>query len=228
MSLCADLTRKELEVLAQLATRLSRREIGQRLYVSLNTVKSHQRALYRKLDVEDPNTAIKPGMGTPCNGLSRPAANGQVWPASTISARFASGAGSLSAVADRFGLWDAAGTNNVAWGNFDAYTQYLRVRAPWFRAGLLDVAAWDATLAEIALGAALLRGVSLRGTALASAATLVVLAVSVFFFSGFETPLSASVSASPRRRCFLLSAHRAVTSSASITCAGPGALNRKQ
>ena len=48
-----ELTAKELEVLGLLATRLSRREIGQRLYVSLNTVKTHQRALYRKLGVED-------------------------------------------------------------------------------------------------------------------------------------------------------------------------------
>ena len=43
---------------ALLATRLSRREIGQRLYVSLNTVKIHQRALYRKLGVEDRNAAV--------------------------------------------------------------------------------------------------------------------------------------------------------------------------
>ena len=47
-------------VLGLLATRLSRREIGQRLDVSLNSVKSHQRALYRKLLVEDRNTAVKP------------------------------------------------------------------------------------------------------------------------------------------------------------------------
>ena len=53
-----ELTAKELEVLRLLATRLSRREIGQRLYVSLNTVKTHQRALYRKLGVEDRNTAV--------------------------------------------------------------------------------------------------------------------------------------------------------------------------
>jgi LuxR family maltose regulon positive regulatory protein len=54
-----ELTPKELEVLGLLATRLSRNEIGQRLYVSLNTVKTHQRALYRKLGVEDRSAAIK-------------------------------------------------------------------------------------------------------------------------------------------------------------------------
>jgi LuxR family maltose regulon positive regulatory protein len=53
-----ELTAKEHEVLRLLATRLSRREIGQRLYVSLNTVKSHQRAVYRKLGVENRNAAV--------------------------------------------------------------------------------------------------------------------------------------------------------------------------
>ncbi|RDH74175.1 helix-turn-helix transcriptional regulator [Mycolicibacterium moriokaense] len=53
-----ELTAKEREVLRLLATRLSRREIGQRLYVSLNTVKTHQRALYRKLCVENRNAAV--------------------------------------------------------------------------------------------------------------------------------------------------------------------------
>jgi LuxR family transcriptional regulator, maltose regulon positive regulatory protein len=52
------LTAKEHEVLRLLATRLSRREIGQRLYVSLNTVKTHQRALYRKLGVENRAAAV--------------------------------------------------------------------------------------------------------------------------------------------------------------------------
>jgi LuxR family maltose regulon positive regulatory protein len=53
-----ELTPKELEVLRLLATRLSRREIGARLYVSLNTVKTHQRAIYRKLGVEHRGAAV--------------------------------------------------------------------------------------------------------------------------------------------------------------------------
>lgn len=54
-----ELTPKELEVLRLLATRLSRREIGERLYVSLNTVKTHQRAIYRKLCVEHRSAAVR-------------------------------------------------------------------------------------------------------------------------------------------------------------------------
>lgn len=53
-----ELTPKELEVLRLLPTRLSRREIGARLYVSLNTVKTHQRAVYRKLGVEHRSAAV--------------------------------------------------------------------------------------------------------------------------------------------------------------------------
>jgi LuxR family maltose regulon positive regulatory protein len=58
-TIAEELTAKEHGVLRLLATRLSRREIGQRLYVSLNTVKTHQRALYRKLGVEDRSAAVK-------------------------------------------------------------------------------------------------------------------------------------------------------------------------
>jgi len=53
------LTGKELEVLRLLATRLSRRDIGDRLYVSINTVKSHQRAVYRKLGVDSRAAAVR-------------------------------------------------------------------------------------------------------------------------------------------------------------------------
>jgi len=53
-----NLTSREREILGLLATRLSRREIGQRLYVSLNTVKTHQRAVYRKLGVENRSAAV--------------------------------------------------------------------------------------------------------------------------------------------------------------------------
>ena len=52
------LTSKELEVLRLLPTPLSRREIGALLYVSLNTVKTHQRALYRKLEVANRTMAV--------------------------------------------------------------------------------------------------------------------------------------------------------------------------
>ena len=48
----------ELAVLRGLAAGLSRREIGAQLYISLNTVKTHTRELYRKLDATTRSEAI--------------------------------------------------------------------------------------------------------------------------------------------------------------------------
>ena len=68
------LTSKELELLRLLQTPLSRREISARLYVSLNTVKTHQRGLYRKLGVTGRAEAIKRGRDL---GLLSPGRGGQ-------------------------------------------------------------------------------------------------------------------------------------------------------
>ena len=48
----------ELAVLRGLADGLSRREIGAQLYISLNTVKTHTRELYRKLGARSRADAI--------------------------------------------------------------------------------------------------------------------------------------------------------------------------
>jgi LuxR family maltose regulon positive regulatory protein len=53
-----ELTGREVEVLRLLATRLSQRDIGRELYVSLNTVKSHTRAIFRKLGVSTRPEAV--------------------------------------------------------------------------------------------------------------------------------------------------------------------------
>jgi LuxR family transcriptional regulator, maltose regulon positive regulatory protein len=51
----------ELAVLRGLAEGLSRREIGDQLYISLNTVKSHTRELYRKLGATSQTEAVARG-----------------------------------------------------------------------------------------------------------------------------------------------------------------------
>jgi ATP/maltotriose-dependent transcriptional regulator MalT len=51
-------TPAELAVLRYLATGLSQREIGVRLYISMNTVKTHTRELYRKLGVTSRADAV--------------------------------------------------------------------------------------------------------------------------------------------------------------------------
>jgi len=53
------LSEREMSVLRYLPSRLSNREIGDELYVSLNTVKSHLKTIYRKLDVDRRDAAVR-------------------------------------------------------------------------------------------------------------------------------------------------------------------------
>ena len=53
------LTAAELNVLPLLITHLTFREIGERLYLSHHTVKSHAMAIYRKLDVTSRGAAVE-------------------------------------------------------------------------------------------------------------------------------------------------------------------------
>jgi LuxR family maltose regulon positive regulatory protein len=53
-----ELTTKELDVLRLLPTRLSQREIGASLYVSVNTVKTHTKSIFRKLGVSTRADAV--------------------------------------------------------------------------------------------------------------------------------------------------------------------------
>lgn len=46
-------------MLRYLPRRMSNREIGAELYVSLNTVKSHLKTMYRKLDVDRRDDAVR-------------------------------------------------------------------------------------------------------------------------------------------------------------------------
>lgn len=53
------LTERELSVLVHLPTRLTNADIGRELYMSVNTVKTHLQHIYRKLDVNDRDSAIE-------------------------------------------------------------------------------------------------------------------------------------------------------------------------
>ena len=53
------LTEAELRLIPYLTTHLSFREIGERLYLSRHTVKSHAVAIYRKLNVSSRNAAVE-------------------------------------------------------------------------------------------------------------------------------------------------------------------------
>lgn len=53
------LSKRELEVLALMAEGLSNEEIGRRLFVSLNTIKTHSSRLFEKLDVSRRTQAVE-------------------------------------------------------------------------------------------------------------------------------------------------------------------------
>jgi LuxR family maltose regulon positive regulatory protein len=53
-----DLSERELEVLRLLPGTLSQREIAAELYVSINTVKTHTRSIFRKLDASNRDEAV--------------------------------------------------------------------------------------------------------------------------------------------------------------------------
>ena len=55
------LTERERDVLRMLQGTLSLRDIGRELYLSPNTIKTHTRTLYRKLDVSDRQDAVARG-----------------------------------------------------------------------------------------------------------------------------------------------------------------------
>jgi LuxR family maltose regulon positive regulatory protein len=57
-SLIEPLSERELEVLQLIADGLSNREIADRLFLSLNTVKAHTRNIYGKLDVHSRTQAV--------------------------------------------------------------------------------------------------------------------------------------------------------------------------
>jgi LuxR family maltose regulon positive regulatory protein len=61
VSLAEPLTEREVAVLRLLGGSLSVREIGQELYVSANTVKTHTQAIYRKLGVSTRHDAVEQG-----------------------------------------------------------------------------------------------------------------------------------------------------------------------
>ena len=61
LPLAAPLSEREVAVLRLLRGTLSRREIGQELHVSANTVKTHTQAIYRKLGVSTRRDAVRQG-----------------------------------------------------------------------------------------------------------------------------------------------------------------------
>lgn len=102
-------------------------------------------------------------------------------------------AGFLSAVADRFGLWGPAGAPSIAWGNWQAFVDYVAI-LNWFAPqALIPALAWAATLIEILLAVGLIWGWQLRRVALASGMLLLVFAATMAVALGIKASLDYSV-----------------------------------
>ena len=70
-TLVEPLSSREVTVLRYLCSRLTYREIAAALYVSLNTLKSHVRSVYRKLDVASRAEAVDAGRRLGCDLIDR-------------------------------------------------------------------------------------------------------------------------------------------------------------
>jgi hypothetical protein len=122
-----------------------------------------------------------------------------------IFARVALGAGFLSAVADRFGLWGPPGGPNVAWGDFAHFLAYAAKVNPRVPASLIPAVGWIATLCEVAFGLALIAGIALPVVSVLSGLLLLAFAAGMTMGTGVKTALDASVFAASAA-AFLLAA----------------------
>lgn len=104
--------------------------------------------------------------------------------------RISIGAGFLSAVADRFGLWSEKVS---VWGNWDNFLKYTQTLNPVIPPSLIVFTGWVSTILEILLGVFLIVGFKTSFTAKLSGWLLLVFALAMTFSVGIKAPLDASV-----------------------------------
>jgi uncharacterized membrane protein YphA (DoxX/SURF4 family) len=117
--------------------------------------------------------------------------------------RLSIAAGFLSSVADRFGIWGAPGTPNVAWGAWAPFVQYA-AKLNWFApAPIVSFLAWAATFGEMVLAVGLIVGWQIRWFALGSGLLLLSFALTMTLALGIKAPLNYSVFAASAGAFFL-------------------------
>jgi len=133
--------------------------------------------------------------------------------ASTLSSarwflRLSIAGGFLSAVADRFGIWGAPGTPNVAWGAWAPFVEHV-AKLNWFApAPIVFFLAWAATFSETVLAVGLIVGWQLRWFALGSGLLLLFFALAMTLALGIKAPLNYSVFAACAGAFFLATSTR--------------------
>jgi uncharacterized membrane protein YphA (DoxX/SURF4 family) len=104
--------------------------------------------------------------------------------------RFGIGAGFLSAVADRFGLWPAEVS---AWGNWESFLDYTQVINPLIPEALIPVFGVVATGAELLFGVCLLVGFKTELVAKLSGFLMLIFALAIAFSTGIKGVFDYSV-----------------------------------
>ena len=107
--------------------------------------------------------------------------------------RIGLGAGFLSAVADRFGLWGPFGQPNVEWGDFSRFLEYTHTLNWYLPAGMIPPLGIVATGAESLCGLLLLVGWHTRAAALAAGLLLLTFGVAMTLSLGVKAPLNFAV-----------------------------------
>jgi thiosulfate dehydrogenase [quinone] large subunit len=104
--------------------------------------------------------------------------------------RFTISIGFLSAVADRFGLWNE---EISAWGNWENFLSYKQLINPLMPNSLIPLLGITATLAEIILGLCLLVGFKTEFAAKLSGYVLFTFALAMMFSTGVKGVFDYSV-----------------------------------
>jgi len=99
----------------------------------------------------------------------------------------------LSAVLDRFGVYGAAGTPGVSWGNFRIFTVFTGMVNSFLPTGVIPTLAVVETFIEAVLGVAMLVGAGLRVAVWASTALLFLFATAMTVSLGLASQFAYAV-----------------------------------
>lgn len=99
----------------------------------------------------------------------------------------------LSAVADRFGLWGAAGSEGVVWGNYEQFLIYTKYLNAWAPEAMIPFLGGSATFLEIVIPIMFICRIKTNIAALMSTGLLGLFALAMTFTGGLKGPLDYSV-----------------------------------
>lgn len=110
-----------------------------------------------------------------------------------LTLRLALSIGFILPVLDRFGILGTHGSADVAWGDWQHFSEYTASLMPFFGHGIANLAAVLATIAEILFAIGLLFGLQTRYMALGTALLTLVFAIFMIFSYGIMAPFKYPV-----------------------------------